>query len=292
MRSETTQMVTAGGNAPGVAIVVHGHNDYASAAEHLALTLRLHSPNVPVHLWAAPNMRFDHSLFTEVHPLDPAFYEQGPGACKTLLYDLLPEGKWLYLDADTLCIADITPALERLSNHDFAIEVLGMGKEGDPINYMPWASPGTIREVANIGDGATYYGVQSSWVWITKPSTLCANIYTAAKATRFEPKHLKEKWGRDIPDELRMSAALTKTGTTPHSEKLLFYGNGKEYKNLAEVAQDRPLLCLYGDRRQHRLIRTSWFDAYDKYIRKVYRDSGRQLYVSLDRIMDNKYINR
>lgn len=282
----------AGGSAPGVAILVHGHQDYGAAAEHLAVTLGHHSPNVPIHLWAASGMRVDHSLFTEVHELPGAWFAQGPGSCKTLLYDLLPEGDWLYMDADTLCIADITPALERLKSHDFAMEVLGKGKEGESITYMPWATPQTIKEVCDIMDGATYFGVQSSWIWIRKPSERAAAIYTAAKGMKFEAKHLKEKWGQDIPDELRMCAALTKLGIEPHSERLSFYGDGKEYKGLSEVAQNRPLVCLYGDRRKHRLIRTSWFDAYDRYLRNIYKMKGRAMYASLHRIMDNKYINR
>lgn len=283
---------TAGATVPAIAIVIHGHKAYACAAENLALTIREHSPTVPVHVWAPIDMALDASLFTDVHPLDGAWYAQGPGACKTLLYDLLPEGEWLYLDADTLCIADIRPAIDRLRAHDFAVEVLGKGGETDSIAYMPWATQSTIKRVTDAPDGATYFGVQSSWVWLRKPSITAADIYTAAKATRFTVEDLKEPWGRDIPDELRMSAALTKTGIDPHSERLSFYGSDHTFKNFTDVAAALPLACLYGDQRRHRLIKTLWIDTYERVLKNLHHKHGRVLKMGVRRIMDNKYINR
>lgn len=290
-KGANTEEAKAGGTAPGIAIFIYGRRGYAAAAEHLALTLRKHSPHVPIHIWAGAGMSFDRSLFHHVHELAPKWYVNGPGTLKVSIYDILPEGDWLYLDADTLCIADIGPFIERLKAHPFALEVLGKGSEGDAIPYTPWATQATIKRVNKLKDGATYYGVQSSWMWIRKPSKEAAAIFKAAKAAHYTREDLKEPWGQDIPDELRFATALTVTGIEPYTERVLFYGQGKEYKGLAEVSKVFPLVCLYGDNRQHRLIRSTWFDAYDRYLRNCYAQASRTMFYSLHRVMDDKYIN-
>jgi hypothetical protein len=73
---------TGRGKAPAIAIFAYGRRGYAQAAENLALTLREHSPNVPVHLWAGEGLRVDHALFTKVHKLDASWYAEGPGTCR------------------------------------------------------------------------------------------------------------------------------------------------------------------------------------------------------------------
>lgn len=237
-------------------------------------------------------MRVDYDMFDHVHHLAPDWYADGPGTLKVNIYDILPDGDWLYLDADTLCIADIGPALERLKAHDFAMDVRGKGPEGSDLVYSPWATQETIKRVANLPDDATYYGVQSSWMWIRKFSYSAAKVFEVAKALDFRPEDLKEPWGQDIPDELRFAAALSVTGVEPYSEALSFYGSDRTMKGLFEVCKVHPLLCLYGDNRQHRLIRAAWFDEYDRYLRKAYMHSGRPMMYSLHQIMQNKYVNK
>ena len=104
----------AGGTSPGIAIFIFGRKEYAYAAQHLALTLKEYSPNVPVHLWAGDGMPVDRSFYDEVHYLDPMWYKHGPGRLKLNAHDILPDGDWLYLDAATLCLSDLGPALDQL----------------------------------------------------------------------------------------------------------------------------------------------------------------------------------
>jgi len=293
MPKEATQKkAKAGGKAPGIAVFIHGRHGYAAAAEHLALTLRKHNTETPLHLWAAEGMNFDHSLFTKVHELPAKAYAQGPGTMKLNVHGLLPKGDWLYLDADTLVVADPRPYIERLQQHDFAIHVQGYGGEDDSIAYTPWATQTTIREVLKLGPDAVYYGVQSSYMWIRKGSELAKAIFKEALSMPFEQKHLKERWGNDIPDELRMSAALTNLGIHPYSEHLMFYGSGHSYSGLTAVAEAFPFLCLYGDNRQHRLVRPTWMKDYDRYLQNVYKSAGRVYAYKLDHVMRDKYVNR
>lgn len=287
-----TEDAKAGGTAPGIAIFVFGRKEYLYAAQHLALSLREHSPTVPVHLWAAEGMNVDASYYTEVHTLDAKWYANGPGSLKLNVHDILPEGRWMYVDADMLCVSDIAPALERLKAYDFALDVRGKGKFGADIQYTPWAMQETVKRVAELGDDATYYGVQTSWVWINKGSKLCADIYATAKALRFTPDDLKEPWGGSIPDELCISAALSKLGIDPHSEDLSFYGTRGAYPSLSAMRQRHAFACLYGDTRRHRLVASSWLDQYDRFVRSMYARNGGLMGMDIHSIMRNKHVTR
>ena len=293
MPKEATQKkAKAGGKAPGIAVFIHGRRGYAAAAEHLALTLQKYDTETPLHLWAAEGMEFDPSLFTKVHTLPAKAYAQGPGTMKLNVHGLLPKGDWLYLDADTLVASDPRPYIERLKPHDFAIHLQGIGGEHDAIPYTPWATQATIKEVVGAKAGATYFGAQSSYMWIRKGADLPKRIFEEALSLPFEQKHLKERWGNDIPDELRISAALTSLGITPHTEHLMFYGSGHTYNGLTQVAAAFPFLCLYGDNRQHRLVRPTWMKDYDRYLQNVYKSAGRTYAYKLDLVMRDKYVNR
>lgn len=282
----------AGGTTPGIAIFVFGRKEYAYAAQHLALSLKEHSPDVPVHLWAGEGMPVDPSYYTEVHELDPDWYANGPGELKMNIYTILPKGAWLYLDADMLCLSDIRPALERLKAHDFALDVRGSGKEGDSIPYTPWATTATIKRVYGLPDNATYFGVQTSWMWLRVENSTCERIFDTVDTEAFKTTDLKEQWGGSIPDELCISAALSKLNYTPHSENLSFYGTRGAYPTFTAVRNAHPLACLYGDTRKHRLVASSWLDQYDRYIRKMYADRGRRMGMDIHAIMRNKHVTR
>ncbi len=282
----------AGGTAPGIAIFIFGRKEYAYAAQHLALTLSQYSPSIPVHLWAAEGMPVDPSYYTEVHTLKPIWYADGPGTLKLHVHEILPVGDWLYLDADTLCIADLSPHIEELKAHDFALDVRGVGKEGDPIAYTPWATNATVKMVADLPEDASYFGVQTSWMWIRKGSPMPMKVFGYAQKMGFDTSDLKEQWGGSIPDELCISAALSKLNHTPFSLPLSFYGTRGVYSTFNEVKARHPLACLYGDTRKHRLVASSWLDQYDRTLRSLYQRTGKRMGMDIHSIMRNKHVTR
>src|SRR5690606_15909006 len=103
MKKRTEEAKGRGTEAAAIAIFVVGKKEYAYAAQHLALSLKEHSPSIPVHLWAADGLPVDASYYAKVHHLDPVWYIDGPGVLKVHIHDILPPGDWLYLDADMLC---------------------------------------------------------------------------------------------------------------------------------------------------------------------------------------------
>lgn len=276
--------------APGIAVFVFGKRGYYAAAEHLAITVATFSPSLKVSLFAADPAQVDHTLFAAVHPLYPKWYEDGPGTMKSHIYDMLPDGEWLVMDADMLVKDDLSPHIAMLRLHDFAMEIAGKGTTDQALSYSPWASIATQREVAGLPEGTTHYGVQSSWMWIRKPSKLAAQIFAKAKGYPFKREHLKEKWGQDIPDELRFATALAELQPPMADVSLCFYGNTNSGKGLTAIPY--PVLCLYGDLRKHRLVRPGWLDTYDRFLRNVYIKAGRTMRYPLHNVMRDKYVNQ
>ena len=280
---------TGGGIAPAIAVFVFGKQGYYAAAEHLALTAQVNSPSTKVVLWAAEPGKVDHTLFAAVHQLPEYTYVNGPGTMKVGIYDLLPVGDWLVMDADMMVIKDLTPYIERLKAHDFAMEYMGKGPEDSDLGYSPWATTDTMRRVGGLPIGTTFHGVQSSWMWVRKPSKVAADIFDKANVVHYGIDDLKERWGFDIPDEVRFATAVAQAGIPLPDIKLSFYGGRTSY---GFSGIEEPLLCLYGDARKHRLVTPSWLSTYDTYLRSLYYQTGRTLRYPLHRVMQDKYVNR
>lgn len=280
---------SAGGIAPGIAVFAFGKRGYYAAAEHLALTVATNSPSMKVTLFAADPAMVDHTLFAAVHPLDPKWYEDGPGTMKVNIYDILPDGDWLVMDADMLVKSDLSEYIGQLKAHDFAMEVHGKGTKEADLKYSPWATIATQREVAWLHDDTVHYGVQSSWMWIRKPSKVSSQVFAKARSYKYERRHLKEKWGNDIPDELRFATALAELKLDLPDISLSFYGATYPSKGFNSIEQ--PVICLYGDLRRHRLVRPGWMDIYDRWLRATYAKAGRTLTYPLHSVMRDKYVN-
>ena len=287
---ETIHTAKAGGTAPGIAVFAFGKRGYYAAAEHLALTVATLSPSIAVTLFAADPAQVDPSLFAAVHKLYPDAYEDGPGSMKARIYDLLPEGEWLVMDADMLVKSDLAPYIAKLRAHDFVMEVAGKGTTDADLKYSPWATVAKQREVAGLPDGTIHYGVQSSWMWIRKPSKVAARVFSKARSYAYKLTDLTERWGIDIPDELRFATALAELQLDIPEVNLCFYGATASRKGVTSI--EYPVLCLYGDTRKHALVRPGWLAEYDRFLRNVYRQAGRTLRYPLHNVMKDKYVNQ
>ena len=291
MPSEQLHKVTeAGGIAPGIVTFVFGKRGYYQAAEFLAITLKEHSPGVPLTVYAERPDYIDHSLFAHVEQLRPEWIEGGPGSMKVRVYDILPNGEWLYMDVDSLVNRDITPFLADLQRYDFLLEVMARGTDDKAMGYFPWATTDTINKLHGLPVDTLHYAVQSSWMWIRKPSDLAFRVFKHAQNTHYTQQNLKERWGNDIPDELRFSTALAILQPDLPTVKLSFYGGAHSSKGLSAVAE--PILCLYGDHHKRRLVRPSWLSTYDRYLRTIYQRHRRPMMMSIHRVMRDKYVNQ
>ena len=290
LSEQTNKVIDAGGNAPGIVTFCFGKRGYYQAAEFLAITLNEHSPGVSLTVYAERPDMLDHSLFTHVHQLQPEWKEGGPGSMKVRVYDILPDGEWLYMDVDSLINRDITPFIADLQRHDFLLEVMARGTDDKSLGYFPWATTTTINGRNDLPDTTVHYAIQSSWMWIRKPSDLAAKVFGHAQSCEYAVTDLKERWGNDIPDELRFSTALAILQPELPQVKLSFYGGSNSSKGMSSVTE--PILCLYGDDHKRRLVRPSWLAAYDRYLRTIYTRRRRPMVMSIQRVMRDKYVNQ
>lgn len=287
------QRDTKGSSVPNVAILAFGRRGYGYGAANLALSIREHG-DANIHLFIEGAVlkhlpEFHRSLFTTIEVLEQEnFWTSGkldPGKCKCRLYDLLPEGEWLYIDADTLCLKSIDPLWKELSGdgRPFICEVID--------DYTPWASPESIR--SKIGqDGASVYGVQTSWMFIRKePSEehLCGHVRDMHEASLWHRNELDHLWGRSMPDELLYSTACAKLGYNPTGPRATFYGKDRGHPR-EEIQANFTFLSLYGNGRGRTLVKPEYVQMYDPILSPMYAAKGEAHMFKSHLVTKDKYL--
>lgn len=282
-----------GASAPRIAVFAFGRKGYIYGAANLAISIKEYT-DAHIHLFAQASLLkylpdFHRGLFDVVEILDPDNFttlsQTDPGKCKARIYDLLPDGDWLYVDADTLCLGPLDSLWQGLvsDGRSFICEVIE--------DYTPWASPEKIR--AKVGsDGASVYGVQTSWMFIRKTSGedhLCSDVIAMHDGSTWRRSELDHQWGRSMPDELLYSTACAKRGYDPSGPRLTFYGK-EAGRSQADVALNYRFLSLYGNGRGKTLVRKEYVEWYDPLLWSIYRSYDQAHMFKVNFIQQDKYL--
>ena len=210
-----------------ITLLAFGRRGYGLAAHNAILSLRHHGYNGPIDLFITDTLT---SLVPSiegvtVHPIQDA----DPGYLKLELPDLIKRPT-LYIDVDSLAIADVTPLLDALeADGRFLItSVQGKGtSKSTSIGYFGWAKPAKVAQKEGFADDATMYGIQSSWMWMVPCAALSA-IGDRARASylRWDKGEFAE-WGGSKPDELFLSIACTDLKHDPSwTDEPMWFGSG------------------------------------------------------------------
>ena len=290
---------------PDVHIFAFGRKGYAFAAANLAASIKRWSPSVRVILHAE-TIHLDHwrehhrTYFDAIEELEPRFYTNigrlDPGRLKSRLYDILPEGEHLYLDADCMAVKDLRPLLSKLSTdpRPYIAEVVARGTAKDAIEYCPWASP--AKQAAKLPEGATIYGLQTSWAFIRKTVEGAERPFFDKVKTNhdraFLPSELDNRWGDCIPDELSYGFTCSEMGIDPGGDRsVMFYGNKLTLDTLDAIRSDYFLMTQYGRIGKGGSVRPQYLDMYDKEMTRVFEHFGERHIFKLDMIAVDKWVD-
>lgn len=281
-----------------VALLAFGKRGYGFGAANLAASLRYHTPDVHIHLLTDPGCvqqltPFHRQLFTAIEYLpSEAWQTDGktdPGKAKCHLRKMLPEGPWLFLDADSVALQDITQLWEDLlaSGKQFATEVIGEGVVN--VEYSPWVKPVDIaRKVGK--DGATVYGINTSWMFLGESSFFNRVAYHHDALT-WKRSDLLFKWGTSMPDELIYSTTCTEMGIDPSFDRRVFFGVDYSESKLTDIASKFEFITLYGNGRGTRtLVKRRYIDMLDPYLKKVYSELGGLHQFKVQYVLNDKYL--
>lgn len=252
----------------GVVLMAWGKRGYGFAAFNIAVSLKHHSPDVPIHLIASRETLKqvgDTTVFDSIHWTDEMVSD--PGRFKASLYGKLPFDYNLYLDVDALCVQDIQPLFDRLieegGNYYTFINAVYDHSSPSILPQMYWAFREDIWDHYSLGTEHKLPATQSSAQFIKKCEE-SRELFALVEACFDNPiplDRLRNQWGGSQPDELYLNVALTLLGISPHigDDVLWFCNNGN--KKPHQVKAEYYLMSFFGYRGN---IKPKFWEFYDK----------------------------
>lgn len=284
----------------GIHILAFGAKGYTYAACNLAASLRYFTPDVhiTVHVGRGTEIPATHAhLFDTITgiAIPPDKREQpDPGYAKANLCDELPDGKSLYIDADSIALKDITPLLIELDKLEkpFAMQVIGIGTKDAPPGYFDWVKPARMSQKYSLSDSANLYGVQSSWMFFEKPRCQSFTDLASACLEDWVLPELKGRWGFCVPDELAYSAACSVMQYDPSGpEGAICFGSKNMHDSVQQLRDEFHLLSIYGQGIGTPKVRPFYLDAYDRVLHEVYKGLDMDHLWKWPLVMRDKYVN-
>lgn len=289
---------------PDVRIFAFGRRGYAFAAANLAASIKRWNPKVKIILhsekkwlehWHAHHFtHFDGFIDLPDHAYT-TFGRLDPGRLKSRLWDHLPIGEHLYLDADCMAVKDIAPLLKALQGdpRNYIAEVVSRGTVRDEkLEYCPWASP--KKQGTKLPEGSTVYGLQTSWAFIRKTSEHDA-FFDRVKFNHdrtWRKEDLDNKWGDSMPDELIYGFTCSELGHDPAwNRDVMFYGNKITHDTLDGIRSNYYLMTQYGRIGKGGSVRPHYLEMYDKEMVRVFNHFGQKHIFKLDFIAPDKYVD-
>lgn len=287
---------------PALAVFAFGRLGYLWAASNLALSTKKHTPQARIHLWTSTPLlkhlpEFHEKLFDSITVLEEASYmtrdQVDPGKLKCHIYELLPDGPILYVDADTLTISDIQPLWDELTEGTrwFVTDVADSGPPSKSVGYTPWATAQAIAE--KIGnDGCTVYGINTSWMFIDKrPHTkiFFDRVAEHHDGPTWQRSELDHKWGKSMPDELIYGTTCSELGIDPSGPRPMHFGHRLEVP-VRELSSRYQFQSLYGNGRGKPLVNQRYLDLYDPYLKAWYAEAGGIHMFKLHTVLRDKYL--
>jgi hypothetical protein len=276
-----------------IVLLAIGKRGYHMAAYNLAVSIKHYTPSAKILLLTDEGVKYLHDCkpFDIIETVD-TFTPFNPALAKLHVYGHAVKhfNEYLFLDVDTIALKDIEPFYSALvaDGRDFITEVAGVGQVGDEaIEYCVWATPTQIWEKYKV---ERYTATNSSWHFARKSKT-ARDIYKAAlKFYPLIPMHeLAIKWGKCIPDELPLGAAIGDNDVSFPVKPMLF-GDNKSgpAKALSEVRKGWYFLSIYANGRGRTVTKRHYFEMYDAICRSIIRPHNYKFHF----IMQDKWINK
>ena len=264
----------------GILLMAWGKRGYGFMAHNLAVSIKHHSPGIPIHLIATEKVLkevTDRSMFDSIELLDGD--PSDPGRYKADIYELTPFDSTLFLDVDGICLRPVEEMFDRLdaSGAYYATFINEVYDVNSP-NILPqmwWAYRQDIWNHCCFDHETKFPATQSSIQYIRKCDKT-AEMYSIFKAEMDSPiplERLRNKWGGGQPDELYLNIALARMGEWHHiGEASMYFGNTSA-KRPHEIADVYTFLSLFGNRSN---IKPMYWEYYDRILMKIQSGRGQR----------------
>lgn len=204
----------------GILLISLGGSTYTGWAVNMAVSLRFHSPNIPICLVADDKTRsslreYEYKLFDQVIEAKPEHYHSdtgsfAPGRMKLNMYGYSPFEQTIYLDIDGIVVKDITPLFEQLKGNPVKSQVNSISTEVNETWPCQWMSLKDTRFVYSLGETFELPEINSSFMYFERCKE-AETFFDMAKKCYIND--YKTTWGNSFPDELAFNVAACKTKT-------------------------------------------------------------------------------
>jgi hypothetical protein len=220
-------------NNRGILLIALGNAYYGRLAANLAASLRVTSPDLPIHLvWGQDALsrltKEELALFhsTQECPKEYCTVKRN-GVEKTVYikpkvhaYDLSPFDETILLDVDTVACPKLTyqSLFDDLAalNLDFTMECrtrMNLREVTDDTYYL-WGNPKELMAAHGLTEG-WLYGLHSEFIY-WKRGAVAAKLFKEAVKAFNNPKVKTTVFNGDIPDEIAFAVAMIKCSVYPH----------------------------------------------------------------------------
>lgn len=216
----------------GVQLLAIGNVEYGLWARNMAVSIRYHSPNIPITLVYEPRtarkinlrqMYRDRRLFSDLKHIDPKHaYVDGklaPGVAKTYLNQYTTYDTTIYCDVDGIALRPLQTLLDHSGGKPFASHTWDYGTQTDGAwgAKMIWSTPENIWAHFGLKANARYPFINSSLMVYTKEGgAVFAEANRMITQRPMPPKLHRMKWGKgNQPDELYFNAACAALDVDP-----------------------------------------------------------------------------
>lgn len=247
-------------------MMVWGDVAYGQAAYNLAMSIKHHSPHIPIHIVSQPatlnkiSDRFFDSVEYYHHPVTD------PGLFKAQVYDKLPFDYNLFLDVDAVCVAPLEPLFDRLEAEGkpyrcFVHTYYDKNSENS-MPLMVWAYRDDIWKQYGFTD-EQLPATQSSLQYIVK-GDWCRDMFLQFQKNFANPiplHNLRSAWGGGQPDELYLNITLAQLDYKPDLGDGIYFGNEFTIPRPHEIAHRHQILSMFGTRMNIKTLYTKYYDA-------------------------------
>lgn len=259
----------------GIIILCVKKPTYAAAAFNLALSIRFYSPQIHITLLSDGIHRkvfqghhfAPFNLIKDIPQMDVA-------ESKLSISEFTHCEHNLYVDADSICLKDITPIFEQLNGSPFKCKAIN--------GYTNWTSPETFESFFGVKPGIT---INSSWLYFEKPDVFKKGLAFYKKG--FPKESLTDRWGGHIPDEMFFNAAIAELKVNIETDADVMFFEVKGI-NTPISAINNYFITFHGNQYTSRLMLR---DYYDRVMNKICKHYGIQHKFKMHDIIHSKLVN-
>lgn len=290
----------------GIVLLAVGKPSYMKFAYQQALSIKYHSPNIPIQLICEQELLsplkdkwkviFDEITFIQKEDayrpveLKGRISEQlEPGFAKLNIYKYLKYDESIYFDVDGICITDVNPLFKECKK-DIHAQVVSTVDETAEKWKCQWMPLENVKKHYELPKEFRLPEINSSFMFIRK-SKEAENFYKRALGnfrTDIPQKDFGMGWGARFPDELALNIAfaqerlepsfsLTKEPDFERVVPIYFRTSGDKGNNgkpdpLAEIAAKHYVIGVFGSYKFNHSSIVGTAGYYDKCMQKYSKE--------------------